>query len=68
MLRYIVRRTLYAVPILLGVSLLTFALFYLTVSPEQMARQNLTAKEPTPEQIQAWLQMKGFDKPLPEQF
>lgn len=68
MLRYILRRLLYAVPILVGVSLFTFLLFYATVSPEQMARRNLTAKDPTPAQIQAWLVQHGYDKPLSEQF
>jgi peptide/nickel transport system permease protein len=51
MLRYVVRRVLYAVPILVGVSLVTFLLFYATASPEQMARRNLSAKNPSPEQI-----------------
>ncbi len=44
MLNYVIRRVLYAIPILLGVSLITFMLFYGTVPPEQMARQNLSAK------------------------
>jgi peptide/nickel transport system permease protein len=68
MLRYFLRRLLYAIPILLGVSIATFALFYLTVPPEQMARQNISAKSPTPQQIQDWLVARGYDKPLPEQF
>jgi len=68
MLRYVVRRILYAVPILLGVSLITFFLFYATATPEQMARRNLSAKNPTREQIQEWIQQHGYDKPLPEQF
>ncbi|MCL5103923.1 MAG: ABC transporter permease [Armatimonadetes bacterium] len=66
--RYLVRRLLYAVPILLGVSLLTFLLFYATSSPEQMARRNLSAKNPSPAQVQAWLVQHGYDKPLSQQF
>jgi len=62
-LRYIVRRVLYAVPLLVGVSLLTFVLFYATASPEQMARRNLPAKNPTQQQIQEWLHEHGYDKP-----
>jgi peptide/nickel transport system permease protein len=58
----------YAVPILVGVSLLTFILFYATATPEQMARRNLSAKNPSREQIQEWLVQHGYDKPLPEQF
>ena len=68
MLRYLIRRLLYAVPILLGVALLTFILFYATSSPEQMARRNLSAKSPTPAQIKAWLVQHHYDKPLSEQF
>lgn len=68
MIRYLVRRVLYALPILVGVSLATFALFYLTVPPEQMARQNISAKNPTPEQVHDWLVARGYDKPLGQQF
>lgn len=68
MLGYIFRRILYAAPILLGVSLVTFALFYLTASPEQMARRNLSAKNPTPAQILQWEKEHGYDKPLSQQF
>lgn len=68
MLRYLVRRLLYAIPILVGVSLLTFLLFYCVFPPEQIARRNLSAKNPTPEQIQEWLVAHNYDHPLPEQF
>lgn len=68
MLRYVLRRILYAVPILIGVSLLTFVLFYVAVTPEQMARRNLSAKNPTPQQIKGWLIEHGYDKPRSEQF
>jgi len=68
MIRYLVRRLLYAIPILLGVSVATFALFYLTVPPEQMARHNISSQNPTPEQIHNWLVARGYDKPMPEQF
>ncbi len=68
MLTYVIRRLLYAVPILLGVSLVTFVLFYATVRPEQMARRNLSAKNPSPEQIRDWLKAHGYDRPLGAQF
>src|SRR5579871_5106875 len=55
MLRYVIRRVLYAIPILIGVFLVTFVLFYVAVPPEQMARRNLSAKNPTDAQIQEWL-------------
>ena len=68
MLAYIIRRIFYAVPILLGVSLFTFLLFYCTVTPEAMARRNLSARNPTPTQINGWLHDHGYDKPRSEQF
>ena len=52
MLRYIIRRLLYAVLILISVSLVTFVLFYASSSPQQIARRNLSAKNPTPQQIE----------------
>lgn len=68
MLRYLLRRLLYAIPVLIGVSLLTFLLFNGISSPEQIARHNLTAKNPTPAQIKEWTTQHGYDKPKPEQF
>lgn len=68
MLRYVIRRVLYAIPILIGVSLVTFVLFYATVSPEQMARSKLSSKNPTKEQIHDWLKQHDYDKPRTVQF
>ncbi|CCW34866.1 ABC transporter permease [Chthonomonas calidirosea] len=68
MLRYVIRRILLAIPTLLGVAFLTFVLFYATSSPEQIARRNLSAKNPTPQQIKAWLHQHGYDKPKWVQF
>lgn len=68
MLRYIIRRLLYAIPILIGVSLVTFVLFYASSSPQQIARRNLSAKNPTPKQIEEWIHQHGYDKPRMQQF
>jgi peptide/nickel transport system permease protein len=68
MLRYVIRRALYAIPILIGVSFLTFLLFYAAASPEQIAKNNLSTKKPSPAQIQEWLSQHGYDKPRSEQF
>src|SRR5262249_28625104 len=68
MLRYIIRRALYALPILVGVCLVTFVLFYVVVTPTQLARRNLSAKNPTKQQIQDWLHEHGYDRPLAAQF
>jgi len=64
MLAYIIRRLLYAIPILVGVNLLTFTLFFVVNSPEDMAVSQLGAKYVTPDAIQAWKQKNGYDLPL----
>ncbi len=63
MLKYIIRRVLYAVPILATVSFLTILLFYGVFPPERIARNNLSAKNPTQKQLKDWLQQHGYDKP-----
>ena len=52
MFAYIVRRVLYAVPILIGVNLITFALFFIVNTPDDMARMQLGAKRVTPEAVE----------------
>ncbi|MDP2793830.1 MAG: ABC transporter permease [Sulfurisoma sp.] len=64
MLAYIVRRLLYAIPILIGVNLITFALFFVVNSPDDMARMQLGVKRVTPEAIDKWKMERGYDKPL----
>jgi peptide/nickel transport system permease protein len=64
MLAYLLRRILYAVPILIGVNLLTFALFFVVNSPDDMARMQLGIKRVTPDAIERWKQQHGYDKPL----
>src|SRR5512145_2660908 len=64
MIAYLVRRLLYAIPILIGVNLLTFALFFVVNSPDDMARMQLGVKRVTPEAIAKWKAERGYDKPL----
>lgn len=64
MLNYIIRRTLYAVPILIGVNLITFTLFFVVNTPDDMARMQLGIKYVTPEAIEKWKVERGYDKPL----
>jgi peptide/nickel transport system permease protein len=64
MLAYLLRRVLYAIPILIGVNLITFALFFVVNSPDDMARMQLGQKRVTPEAIQKWKVERGYDKPL----
>jgi len=61
---YIVRRLLYAMPILVGVNLITFALFFVVNTPDDMARMQLGVKRVTQEAIDNWKAERGYDKPL----
>jgi peptide/nickel transport system permease protein len=64
MTAYIIRRLLYAIPILIGVNLITFTLFFVVNSPDDMARVHLGVKRVTPEAVQKWKEERGYDKPL----
>ncbi len=64
MLAYLIRRLAYAIPILIGVNLLTFALFFVVNTPDDMARMQLGIKRVTPEAIAHWKAERGYDKPL----
>ncbi len=64
MLAYIIRRFLYAIPILIGVNVLTFALFFMVNTPDQMARVQLGDKHITQQDINNWKAQRGYDKPL----
>ena len=64
MLNYLIRRVLYAIPILVGVNLLTFALFFVVNSPDDMARMQIGVKRATPEAIERWKADRGYDKPM----
>ena len=61
---YILRRIFYAIPILIGVNLITFTLFFIVNTPDDMARMHLGIKRVTPEAIFKWKQERGYDKPL----
>jgi len=64
MIAYILRRVLYALPILLGVNVITFVLFFMVNTPDDMARMNLGVKHVTQEAIDKWKAERGYDKPL----
>ena len=64
MFSYILKRILYAIPILIGVNLITFMLFFMVNTPDDMARAHLGGKRITPMMIEAWKVDKGYDKPL----
>lgn len=64
MLAYIIRRLGYAIPILIGVNLITFALFFVVNTPDQMARVHLGDKHVSEEAIHQWKAQRGYDVPL----
>jgi peptide/nickel transport system permease protein len=67
MLNYLIRRLLYAVPILLGVIFLTFVLFRVVNTPEHAAINALGPKSSV-EARTAWIVNNGRDLPLYRQF
>ena len=64
MFNYILRRFLYAFPLLLGVNILTFVLFFIVNSPDDMARMQLGQKHVTEQAIDNWKQQRGYNLPL----
>lgn len=64
MTHYLLRRILYAIPILLGVNLITFLLFFVVNSPDDMARSHLGRKHMNAVVIEEWKKNHGYDKPL----
>lgn len=63
MIAYIIRRCLYAIPIVLGVNLITFLLFFVVNSPDNMARAILGAKNITQEAVENWKRDHGYHLP-----
>lgn len=64
MLSYIIKRILHAIPILIGVNIITFALFFMVNTPDDMARMHLGEKHVTQAAVNRWKQQHGYDKPL----
>ena len=60
---YVIRRILYALPIMIGVNLITFVLFFFVNTPDDMARAHLGAKRVTEEQIARWKRERGYQFP-----
>ncbi|MEE9451263.1 MAG: ABC transporter permease [Gammaproteobacteria bacterium] len=64
MLTYIIRRILYAIPVLIGVNIITFSLFFLVNTPDDMARAHLGEKYVDQAAIDRWKRQYGYDQPL----
>ncbi|HET6650619.1 MAG TPA: ABC transporter permease [Candidatus Limnocylindria bacterium] len=62
---YVARRLLQAVPILIGVAVISFSLIYLAPGDPIDRFRTPTIR---PEQLQGLIRLYGLDKPLPEQF
>src|SRR5678816_948826 len=67
MFNYLIRRLLYAVPILLGVILITFILDNVMTTPEEKAGRVLGPKVKHQTRLE-WIHNRGLDRPLPIQF
>lgn len=62
MINYLIRRLLYSIPIIFGVILLTFLLFFVVQSPRTMAKRILGNKA-SEQSVDNWLHQRGYDKP-----
>jgi peptide/nickel transport system permease protein len=61
---YIARRLLYAIPILIGVNVITFLLFFVVNTPDDMARMHLGQKRVSEQAVETWKREHGYDRPL----
>lgn len=64
MIYYLFRRLVYAIPILFGINLLTFALFFMVNTPDDIARMHLGQKHVSQQEIEDWKTTHGYDLPL----
>jgi peptide/nickel transport system permease protein len=64
MIDYLLRRLVHALPLLLGINILTFLLFFVVNTPDDMARMHLGQKHVTVEAIEKWKHERGYDQPL----
>lgn len=62
MISYIIRRLVYTLPILVGVNLIVFTLFFMVNTPMDMARQALGDKVTT-EDLYRWTESRGYHYP-----
>lgn len=61
---YILRRIIYAIPLLLGVNILTFLLFFVVNSPDDVAKIQLGTRHVNQRMINDWKAAHGYDLPL----
>lgn len=64
MTAFLLRKLAYGLAILVGINLLTFALFFQVNSTDDMARMQLGGKRVTADAIDKWKAERGYDRPL----
>ena len=64
MIYYALQRVLYAIPIVMAVNVLTFALFFVVNTPDDMAHSQLGAKREDPAAVEQWKRARGYHLPL----
>lgn len=64
MINYILQRIAYAIPILIGVNAITFVLFFVVNTPDDVARMQLGDKHISEAAITKWKEERGYDKPI----
>lgn len=64
MMYYVLRRILYALPILFGINLLTFSLFFMVNTPDDIARMHLGQKHVQQQEIDNWKIAHGYNLPM----
>ncbi|MBI2785600.1 MAG: ABC transporter permease [Legionella longbeachae] len=64
MMKYLLRRIIYSIPILFGINLLTFMLFFMVNTPDDIARMHLGQKNVGQQEIEIWKATHGYNLPL----
>lgn len=64
MTKHIIKRLLSAIPLLIGINLITLLLFFAVNSPQDVARAHLGHKHISQEQVNVWLESHGYQYPL----
>ncbi|QMT60691.1 ABC transporter permease [Legionella sp. PC997] len=64
MIKYLFRRVSYSIPILFGINLITFILFFMVNTPDDIARMHLGQKHVEQQVIEDWKATHGYDLPL----
>ncbi|MCW8407890.1 ABC transporter permease [Legionella sp. PATHC035] len=64
MMKYLLRRIIYSIPILFGINVLTFILFFMVNTPDDIARMHLGQKHVEQQVIDDWKIAHGYNFPL----